>query len=82
MADNLSADPHGYAAATQNVRESAKWLLAAAAGVGAVLIAGLGLGSLGDLTFQEWPRIVPDLSVGRPEGGLGRWACPQSRDRR
>jgi hypothetical protein len=61
VANDLSTDPHGYAAATQNVRESAKWLLAAAAGVGGVLIAGLGLGSLGDLTLREWPRIVVAL---------------------
>ena len=36
-------------------------LLVAAAGVGGVLVAGLELGSLGQLTFQQGPRIVVAL---------------------
>jgi hypothetical protein len=55
VADELPADLHAYAAATQKLREAAKWLLAAAAGVGGLLLAGLQLGSVGDLPL---PRIV------------------------
>lgn len=47
-----------YADATEKLRSAAKWLMAAAAGVGGVLVAGLQLGSLGELSLQHWPRLV------------------------
>lgn len=59
MADSWSvqgATP--YAAATENLRGAAKWLLAAAAGVAGLLVAGLQLGSLGHLTSHEVFRLV------------------------
>jgi hypothetical protein len=62
VADELAADLRFYAAATQRLREAAKWLLAAAAGVGGVLVAGLQLGDLNQLSLQEWPRIIVALS--------------------
>lgn len=48
----------GYAAATESLRSATKWLLAAAAGVAGLLVAGLQLGSLGKLSFNDWPRLV------------------------
>jgi hypothetical protein len=50
-----------YAAATENLRGAAKWLLAAAAGVAGLLVAGLQLGSLGHLTSGEVLRLVVAL---------------------
>lgn len=48
-----------YRAATESLRSATKWLLAAAAAVGAVLIAGLQLGRLGALS---WPRLLLALA--------------------
>ena len=47
-----------YAARTAALRESTRWLLAAAAGVGAILVAGLQLTTLGSLGTDEWPRLL------------------------
>ncbi|MEU2258391.1 hypothetical protein ABZ540_35075 [Nocardia xishanensis] len=47
-----------YADATEKLRSAAKWLIAAAAGVGGVLVAGLQLGSLGELALEQWPQLV------------------------
>jgi hypothetical protein len=51
-------DPGRYAAATEALRLTAKWLLAALAGVGAVLVAGLQLARLGSLAGGERPRLA------------------------
>ena len=51
-----------YAAATDKLRDAAKWLLAAAAAVGGVLVAGLQLGSLGDLDLHQWGRLALALT--------------------
>jgi hypothetical protein len=48
----------GYAAAAESLRSATKWLLAAAAGVAALLVAGLQLGTLGKLSSHDWPRLV------------------------
>jgi len=57
------APPGGsYAAATQALRTTARWLLTAAAGVGGALVAGLQLTSIGSLGVSDWPRLV--LAVG------------------
>ncbi len=53
---NTPAD--SYAAATQTLRTTARWLITAAAGVGGVLVAGLGLKGFGSLNFTDWPRLV------------------------
>lgn len=59
MADSSSVQgTTPYAAATENLRGAAKWLLAAAAGVAGLLVAGLQLGSLGHLTSNEVFRLV------------------------
>lgn len=47
-----------YADATEKLRSAAKWLMTAAAGVGGVLVAGLQLGSLGELSLDHWQRLV------------------------
>jgi hypothetical protein len=47
-----------YAAAANNLRDATRWLLAAAAGAGAALLAGLSLTSIGSLGFSDWPRLV------------------------
>jgi hypothetical protein len=52
------SDPGRYAVATEALRLTAKWLLAALAGVGAVLVAGLQLARLGSLTGTDLPRLV------------------------
>jgi hypothetical protein len=44
----------GYAAQLETLRSAAKWLLAAAAGVGALLIAGLQLTGIGQLPPTSW----------------------------
>lgn len=52
----------GHAAATEAIRTTARWLLTAAAGVGAALLAGLQLTSLGSLTWSDdWLRIILSL---------------------
>jgi hypothetical protein len=59
MADSSSVQGVApYAAATENLRGAAKWLLAAAAGIAGLLVAGLQLGSLGHLTSHEVSRLV------------------------
>lgn len=59
MAESSSAQgATPYAAATESLRAAAKWLLAAAAGVAGLLVAGLQLGSLGHLTSDDVIRLV------------------------
>ncbi|WP_330766962.1 hypothetical protein [Rhodococcus sp. M8-35] len=48
----------GYAAATESLRSATKWLLAAAAGVAGLLVAGLQLGGLGSLSSDDRLRLV------------------------
>ena len=48
----------GYTAATESLRSATKWLLAAAAGVAGLLVAGLQLGTLGKLSHNDWPRLL------------------------
>jgi len=47
-----------YAAATDNLRTSTRWLLTAAAAAGAALVAGLQLTSIGSLGLSDWPRLL------------------------
>ena len=47
-----------YAAATDNLRTSTRWLLTAAAAAGAALVAGLQLTSIGSLGLSDWPRLI------------------------
>lgn len=49
---------NGYAAQLETVRSAAKWLLAAAAGVGALLAARLQLTTLGRLPLDSWRLYV------------------------
>jgi hypothetical protein len=48
----------GYGARLEAVRSAAKWLLAAAAGVAALLVAGLQLTGLGKLPLTSWRLYV------------------------
>jgi hypothetical protein len=43
-----------FAAATETLRSTVRWLLTAAAGVGGILVAGLQLASLGSLSLTQW----------------------------
>lgn len=43
-----------FAAATETLRSTVRWLLTAAAGVGGLLVAGLQLTSLGSLSLDSW----------------------------
>jgi len=47
-----------YAQGTEGLRSTAKWLLAAFAGVGAVLLAGVQITALGSLGGSNWPRLI------------------------
>lgn len=47
-----------YAASTDNLRTSTRWLLTAAAAAGAALVAGLQLTSIGSLGLSDWPRLL------------------------
>lgn len=47
-----------YALATQNLRSTVRWILAAAAAVGGALVAGLQLTNLGALPLEQWPRLL------------------------
>jgi hypothetical protein len=47
-----------YATATDNLRTAARWLLTAAAGAGAVLVAGVQHTSLGTLGPSDWSRLI------------------------
>jgi hypothetical protein len=61
-----------YAAATQSLRTTARWLLTAAAGVGGLLVAGLQLSDLGALGSHEWPRLLAALlAVASALGAIG-----------
>ncbi|OKI04631.1 hypothetical protein A6A06_07685 [Streptomyces sp. CB02923] len=53
-----SAGASAFAAATQSLRTTARWLLTAAAGVAAALVAGLQLTSIGSLGADQWPRLL------------------------
>jgi hypothetical protein len=56
--DEATVAVRSFAGSTQSLREAAKWLLAAAAGVGGVLVAGLQLSKLGALGADQWLRMV------------------------
>ena len=58
-----------YAAATENLRTATRWLLTAAAGAGAVLVAGVQLTSIGSLGPGDWPRLA--AAGGGLAAGLG-----------
>jgi len=47
-----------YAAATGALESTAKWLVTAFAGIGALIVGGLQLTSLGALGRTEWPRLA------------------------
>ncbi|GIH19273.1 hypothetical protein [Rugosimonospora africana] len=48
----------GYASQLDALRSAAKWLLAAAAAVGALLVAGLQLTGIGQLSIDSWRLYV------------------------
>ena len=60
--DEATVAVRSFAGSTASLREAAKWLLAAAAGVGGVLVAGLQLSKLGALGADQWLRMVIALS--------------------
>jgi hypothetical protein len=54
-----SSDPaEGYTAQLDALRSVAKWLVAAFAGVGALLVAGLSISGLGQLAASSWRLYV------------------------
>jgi hypothetical protein len=60
--DAATVAVRSFAGSTASLREAAKWLLAAAAGVGGVLVAGLQLSQLGALGADQWLRMVIALT--------------------
>ncbi|MFI6827455.1 hypothetical protein ACIBG5_10180 [Kribbella sp. NPDC050241] len=59
-----------FAAATETLRSTVKWLLAASAGVGGLLVAGLQLTSLGSLSLTAWRLWVAVGGVLLAVGGV------------
>jgi len=52
-----------YARATESLRAAAKWLLAALAAIGGILLASLQLTKLGSLGGAEWPRLATAVTA-------------------
>jgi hypothetical protein len=52
-----------YARATESLRATAKWLLAALAAVGGVLLASLQLTRLGSFAGADWPRLTTAVTA-------------------
>ena len=59
-----------YASATESLRSTAKWLLAAMAAVGAVLVAGLQLSRLGELDEWQW-MVLAAVTAAAALGAVG-----------
>jgi hypothetical protein len=58
------SDPAGgYAAQLDALRSVAKWLVAAFAGVGALLVAGLSISGIGQLSLSSWRLYVAGSSA-------------------
>jgi hypothetical protein len=53
-----SAPADGYAAQLDTLRSVAKWLVAAFAGVGALLVAGLSISGIGQLSPSSWRLYI------------------------
>jgi hypothetical protein len=62
MADG--GDPAGVQSAIDRYRDLAKYLITIFAGVGALLVAGTQLASIGDLSFEDAPERVIAAAVG------------------
>src|SRR6266536_2011050 len=56
-------DPGGYAAQLEALRSVAKWLVAAFAGVGALLVAGLSISRIGQVPASSWRLYVAASSA-------------------
>ena len=64
MSASLPAGTGGrYARATESLRAAAKWLLAALAAVGGILLASLQLTKLGSLGGADWPRLATAVTA-------------------
>lgn len=57
------AGPGGYAAQLETIRSVAKWLIAAFAAVGALLVAGLSISGIGELSPSSWRLYVAGSSA-------------------
>jgi hypothetical protein len=72
VADEKAAEPASpLARAADRIRESAKWLLASFAAVGATLIAGLQLSDIGSLPLDADNKRAVATAVGLTVGLLG-----------
>jgi hypothetical protein len=61
---DVRPDPGGVQAAIDRYRDLAKYLITIFAGVGALLIAGTQLASIGDLSFEDEPERVIAVIAG------------------
>ncbi|MCT9094165.1 hypothetical protein N4G70_35775 [Streptomyces sp. ASQP_92] len=68
----------GYLAAQESLRSTAKWLLAAFAGAGAALAAGLQLTGLGELAADSWRLWTSAAAITLALGALGYMATSAS----
>ena len=59
----VSDPPSGYAAQLDALRSVAKWLVAASAGVGALLVAGLSISRIGELSPSSWRLYVAGFAA-------------------
>lgn len=71
VAPSPATSANSYSAAAQTIRATVRWLLAAAAGVAGVLVAGLQLTNLGSLKLDD-PRLwIATAGLGAALAGIG-----------
>jgi hypothetical protein len=70
-AGDSDASLGGYAAQLDALRSVVKWLVAAFAGVGAILVAGLQVSGIGQLPTSSWRLYVAICAAGVALGGIG-----------
>lgn len=58
MAETEAKAAAPLAAAADRIRANAVWIIGAFAAVGAILAAGLQIGDVGELSTDDWPRLV------------------------
>jgi hypothetical protein len=63
-ASDIRPDPAGIQSAIDRYRDLAKYLITIFAGIGALLVAGTQLASIGDLSFKDEPDRVVAVALG------------------
>src|SRR5690349_20931049 len=66
-----SGKPGGYASQLESLRSVAKWLVAAFGAVGALLVAGLSISGIGELSPSSWRLYVAGGSAALALAAVG-----------